>query len=132
MKLCCLGKLCDVAFHALLQGMSGCWREQHYGSGLNCPGDVRYPNFLCGKPTYFDATVCNPLQDSLLNQSAVTAGVAASWGKVQKDAHYEKAVVGAEEIFIPLAVGLLACKLHFLMHILNNVRLMNQPYSLFC
>ena len=36
----------------------------------------------------------NPLQDSLLSQSAVLAGVAASRGEVEKDAHYEEAVLG--------------------------------------
>ena len=38
----------------------------------------------------------------LLSQSAVTAGVAASRGVVEKDAHHEEAVLGAGEIFIPL------------------------------
>ena len=56
------------------------------------------------KPAYFDETVRNPLQDSLLSQSAVTAGVAASRGEVKKDAHREEAVLGAGGIFIPLAV----------------------------
>ena len=44
------------------------------------------------------------VQDSLLSQSAVTAGVAASQGEVEKDAHHEEAVLGARRIFIPLAV----------------------------
>ena len=60
--------------------------------------------FLFGKPAYFDVTVRNPLQDSLLSQSAVTAGVAASRGEMEKDAHHEEAVLGAGGIFIPLAV----------------------------
>ena len=45
--------------------------------------------------SYFDVTVRNPLQDSLLSQSAVLAGVAASRGEVEKDVHYEEAVRGA-------------------------------------
>ena len=93
MKICCLGELCDIAFHALLQDMSGCKGRQHCGSGLNRPGDVHYLNFLHGKPAYFDATIRNPLQDSLLSHSAVTAGVAASREEVEKDAHHEKAVL---------------------------------------
>ena len=48
--------------------------------------------------------VTDPLQDSLLSQSAVTAGVAALQDKVEKDAHHEEAVLGAGQIFIPLAV----------------------------
>ena len=96
--------LCDIVFHALLQDNSGCKREQRCGSGLDRPGDVYHPDFLYGKPAYFDVTVRNPLQGSLLSQSAVTAGVAASRGEVEKDAHHEEAVLGAGGIFIPLAV----------------------------
>ena len=46
----------------------------------------------------------NPLQDSILSQSAVSAGIAASRGEVEKDAHHEEAVASAGGIFIPLAV----------------------------
>ena len=45
---------------------------------MDQPGDVYHPDFLCGKPVYFNVTVYNHLQDSLLSQSAVTAGYAAS------------------------------------------------------
>ena len=96
--------LCDIVFHALLQDNSGCKREQRCGGTLDRPGDVYHPDFLYGKPAYFDVTVRNPLQDSLLNQSAVTAGVAASRGEVEKDAHHEEAVLGVGGIFFPLAV----------------------------
>ena len=99
--------LCDVIYHALLQDNSGCKREQRCGSELDHPGDVYHPDFLFGKPAYFDVTVRSPLQDSLLSQSAVTAGVAASRGEMEKDAHHEEAVLGAGGIFIPLAVELL-------------------------
>ena len=71
---------------------------------MDHPGDVLHPDYLYGKPAYFDITVHNPLQNSLLSQSAVMAGVAASQGEVEKDAHYEEAVLGAGGIFIPLAV----------------------------
>ena len=46
-------------------------------------------------PAYFDVTVRNHLQDSLLSQSAVLAHVVASRGEVEKDAHHEEAVLGA-------------------------------------
>ena len=64
---------------------------------------------MYGKPAYFDVTVRNPLQDSILSQSAsaVTAGVAASRGEVtevEKDVYHEEAVLGAGGIFIHLAV----------------------------
>ena len=96
--------LCDIVFHALLQDNSGCKREQRCGSSLDRPGDVFHPDFLYGKPAYFDVTVRNPLQDSILSQSTVSAGIAASRGEVEKDAHHEEAVVSAGGIFIPLAV----------------------------
>ena len=69
--------------YALLQDNSGCKREQCCGSSLDCPGtsDVYHPDFLHSKAAYFDVTVRNPLQDSILSQSAVTAGVAASRAK---------------------------------------------------
>ena len=104
MRICRHDALCDVIFHALLQDNSGCKQEQHCGSNLDRPGDVFHPDYLFGKPAYFDVTVRNPLQDSLLSQSAVLAGVAASRGEVERDAHYEEAVLGAGGIFIPLAV----------------------------
>ena len=59
--------LCDIVFHALLQDNSGCKREQRCGSGLDRPGDVYHPDFLYGKPAYFDVTLRNPLQGSLLS-----------------------------------------------------------------
>ena len=62
---------------------------------LGSSRDVYHPDFLYGKPAYFDVTVRNPLQDSLLSQSAVTAGVAASQGEAEKDACHEEAVLGA-------------------------------------
>ena len=97
--------LCDIVFHsALLQDNSGCKRERRCGSSLDRPGDVFHPDFLYGKPAYFDVTVRNPLQDSILSQSAVSAGIAASRCEVEKDAHHEEAVASAGGIFIPLAV----------------------------
>ena len=95
MRICRHDALCDIVFHALLQDNNGCTREQHCGSSLDRPGDVYHPDFLYGKPAYFDVTMHNPLQDSILGQSAVTAGVAASRGEVEQDAHHEEAVPGA-------------------------------------
>ena len=75
--------LCDIVFHALLQDNSDCEREQRCGSRLDRPGDVYHPDYLYVKPAYFDVTVRNHLQDSLLSQSAVSAGVAAAWGEME-------------------------------------------------
>ena len=89
--------LCDVIYHALLQDNSGCRREQHHGPCLDHPGDVYHPDFTCGKPAYFDVTVCSSLQDSLLSQSAVSAGVTASRGELEKDAPQEARCMGLVE-----------------------------------
>ena len=125
--------LCDFVFHALLQDNSGCKREQRCGSGLDRPGDVYHPDFLYGKPAYFDVTVRNPLQGSLLSQSAVTAGVAASRGEVEKDAHHEEAVLGAGGIFIPLAVESLGLWSPASLKILRDIACQgNQQQWCFC
>ena len=71
---------------------------------MDHPGDVYHPDFLHGKPAYFDVTVRNLLQDILLSQSAVTASIAASRGEVKKDAHHKETVLGAGRIFITSAV----------------------------
>ena len=63
----------------------------------------------------------NPLQDSLLSQSAVTAGVAASRGEMEKDAHHEEAVLGAGGILIPLAVESLGLWSPVSLNILRNI-----------
>ena len=58
-----------------------------------------HPDYLYGKPAYFDVTVRNPLHDPLLSQPAVLAGAAALRGEVEKDAHHEEAVLGAGRLF---------------------------------
>ena len=98
--MCCVMLFFMLSFKITV----GCKQEQRCGSNLDRPGDVFHPDYLFGKPAYFDVTVRNPLQDSLLSQSAVLAGVAALRGEVEKDAHYEEAVFGVGGIFIPLAV----------------------------
>ena len=56
--------------------LHGCHKEQQCaGSRLDRPGDVFHPDFVHGKPAYFDVTV---LQESLLGRSAVSASVAAA------------------------------------------------------
>ena len=49
---------------------------------------------------YFDVTVLNLSQDSLLGQLAVTIAIAGPRGnyKVEKDAHHEEVVLEAEKI----------------------------------
>ena len=97
--------LCDVIYHVLLQDNTGCHKEQQCaGCRLDRPGDVFHPDFVHGKPRYFDVTVYCPLQESLLGQSAVSAGVAAAKGEEDKDAHHDELVQAAGGIFVPLVV----------------------------
>ena len=97
--------LCDVIYHALLHDNTGCRKEQWCaGSQMDRPGDVFHPDFVHGKPVYFDAIMRCPLQESLLGQSAVSAGVAAAKGEEDKDAHHDELVQAAGGVFVPLVV----------------------------
>ena len=83
----------DVRNHALLQDNTDCSKEQQYaGSHLDYPGDVFHLDSVHGRPAYFDITVHCPLQESLLSRSAVSVGVAAARGEVDKDAHHDELV----------------------------------------
>ena len=96
-----------MIYHALLQDYTGCRKEQRCaGSRLERPGDVfqHHPDFVYGKPAYFDVTVRCPLQESLLGRSAVSAGVAADNREEDKDAHHDELVQAAGSVFVPLVV----------------------------
>ena len=89
----------------LLQDNTGCHKEQRCtGSRLDRPGDVFHPDFVHGKPAYFDVAVRCPLQESLLGRSAVSAGVAAAKGEENKDANHDELVQAAGGVFLPLVV----------------------------
>ena len=81
-----------MIWHSLLQDHAGCNWEQRCDSDLDYPGDVFHPDFQYGKPFYFDAFVCHPLQDSLLCLSVATGGVATECGEADKDYYYEAVV----------------------------------------
>ena len=57
-----------------------------------------------GKPTYFNVTVHCPLQESLLGESAVSAGVDTAKGEEDKNAHHDELVQAAGGIFVALVV----------------------------
>ena len=78
--------LCDIVFHTLLEDHSGTRREQHCGGYDNShPGDVYHPDFLLGRPAYFDITIKNSFQPSYVVHSAHCAGAAAAAGEIGKD-----------------------------------------------
>ena len=56
------------------------------------PGDIYYPDFLDGRPAFFDVTVRNSLQPVCISAAAFTAGAAAAAGEVDKDQKHDRNV----------------------------------------
>ena len=78
--------LCDIVFHTLLEDHSGTREEQHCGGYDNSRlGDVYHPDFLLGRPAYFDITIRNSFQPSYVIHSAHYAGAATAAGEIEKD-----------------------------------------------
>ncbi|XP_062518293.1 uncharacterized protein LOC134193482 [Corticium candelabrum] len=95
----------DVIFHTLLEDHSGTRREQHCGGYNNSrPGDVYHPDFLLGRPGYFDITVRNSFQQSHIVHSAYCAGAAAAAGEMEKDDRHKDNVEATGGVFYPLVV----------------------------
>ena len=86
----------------------GAVREQHCGESNNRPGDIYHPDFMLGKPAYFDVSVRNSLQPHYILRAAVEAGAAKEAGEIEKDERHEQEVVDAGGIFFPLVVETLA------------------------
>ena len=73
-------------------------------SSATCPGDIFYPDFADGKPTYFDISVRNSLLPQFLSRVSFTAGIASSVGKMHRDAKYNYSVSCSGCAFFPLVV----------------------------
>ena len=52
------------------------------------PGDVFYPDFHHGHPTYFDISVRSALHAGVVTHSALSSGVALR-GEMEKDARHQ-------------------------------------------
>ena len=65
---------------------------------------IYHPDFINGKPAFFDITVRNSLQPSYIVAAATSAGAAALAGEMEKDAYHEDAVAAAGGQFFPLAL----------------------------
>ena len=95
----------DVIFQALLVHNKGNRRKQRSSSEkYSRPDDVYHPNFLFGRPTYFDVTVCNSFQQRFVLHSASNAGFAALEGEISKCTKYDTQVFSSGALFLPLAV----------------------------
>ena len=68
------------------------------------PGDIFYPNFQHGLPTYFDVTVRNSLQPAYLVRAASHAGAAAEGGEMEKDARHDTFLTSTCSKFEPFVV----------------------------
>ena len=82
-------------------------RREQRSSSENCsrPGNVYHPNFLFGRPVYFDVTVCkNSFQQRFVSHSASNAGFAALEGEISKCMKYDTQVFSSGALFFPLAV----------------------------
>ena len=77
----------DILWHALLTDNSDVKKEQRTGGqdSSHRPGDIYHPDFINGKPAFFDITVRNSLQPRYVVSSATSAGTAALAGEAEKD-----------------------------------------------
>ena len=96
----------DILWHALLTDNSDVKKEQRTGrqDSSHRPGDIYHPDFINGKPAFFDITVRNSLQPRYVVSSATSAGTAALAGEAEKDERHEEDVVSSGGLFFPLAV----------------------------
>ena len=94
----------DIIWHALLTDNSEVKREQRCSShNHHRPGDIYHPDFLDGKPGFFDITVRSSLQSRHVISAANSAGAAAQAGELEKDDRHEENVIAAGGQFYPLA-----------------------------
>ena len=100
----------DTIYNALLIDDKGTLLGQRFSSqNNNRSGDVYHPNFLFGRPAYFDLTIRNTVQLKFVANSANSAGSAAAAGELEKGLKYEEAVADSGALFFPLAVETYGC-----------------------
>ena len=77
--------LCEVIFHNLLIDNPGVLREQHCSFNRGGPTwrcVLYHPDFVQGKPAFFDVTVRNSFTNTCVNNCSFQAGAAAEAGKM--------------------------------------------------
>ena len=94
-----------MIFHNLLIDNPGVLREQRcsFNKG-DRSGDVYHPNFVQGKPAFFDVTVRNSSTDNCVNNCSFQAGAAAEAGEMAKDLRHDANVTASGGVFYPLVV----------------------------
>ena len=63
-----------------------------------------YPDFLEGRPAFFDVSVRNSMQPSYVSKAAIKPGAVAEAGEIDKDEKHDKVVTQAGGHFYPLIV----------------------------
>ena len=77
----------------------GAVREQHCEESNIRPGDIYHPDFMLGKPAYFDVSVRHSLQPHYILRAPVEAGAPSEAGEIEKDEWHEQEVVDAGGFF---------------------------------
>ena len=78
------------------------------------PGDTYHPDFLLDRPGFFDVTIANSLQPSLIITAAINA-------EACKDFLHADRVTAAGGIFYPLAVETLSLWIPYSLKILRSI-----------
>ena len=98
--------LCDTIWHALLIHNKAAKREQTCSSNSTArPGDIFHPDFVDGRPAFFDVTVRNTVH------AAEMAGASAKARELEKDYKHEQSILKCGGLFYPLALESLAFRL---------------------
>ena len=104
-----------MIYHALLTDKKHAKREQLCsGYDSNRPGDIFHPDFLLGRPGFFNVTVANSLQPSFIIKAASNAGAAEACKDFRR-------VTAASGIFYPLAVETLGLWTPYSLKILRSI-----------
>ena len=81
----CRNALCDIIWHALLINNKAARREQTCSSNCKArPGDIFHPDFVDGRPAFFDVTARNTVQAKYVCEAAEMAGAAARAGELER------------------------------------------------
>ena len=97
--------LCNMLFHSLMMDNAGVRREQTCSAQSNSrPGDIYHPDFLHGKPAYFDVSVRNSFHLAYTVKSAVQPGSAAEAGEIEKNSRHDSDVSSCGGLFYPFVI----------------------------
>ena len=89
----------DIIYHCVLTDNKEARIEQRSNPvNLKRPGGIFHPDFLEGKPAYFDVSIRNPL----LLQFIINSATAAAAGELEKDDKYDEDVSLSGSSFYPL------------------------------